>query len=253
MTNPVSGLVYLAQGVRLLRTPGIRRYALMPLLISFLVYALAIWWLLGAFDGWLSDFSLFRRFSDYRVVQSLTTIIKYVLLTLTIIAAIYSFSILANLIGAPFNSLLAERIEQHLRTTRSAEPLEYTPFSWRVIIASLPRTIGAELRKLLYLLVWIIPIGILFLIPVINLVAPVVLMLFGAWMYAIEYFDYPMGNHGRFFREVRAAARQRRLLSLSFGTGVALLALIPVINLFTMPVSVAGATALWFDHYREDR
>ena len=51
------------------------------------------------------------------------------------------------------------------------------------------------------------PLLLLQFVPLLNVVAPVLLFLFGAWMFALEYLDYPMGNHGALFREVRAARR----------------------------------------------
>jgi uncharacterized protein involved in cysteine biosynthesis len=60
-----------------------------------------------------------------------------------------------------------------------------------------------------------------------------------------------MGNHGALFRDVRKSLRQRRRIAFGFGSGVAVLSSIPVVNLFIMPVAVAGATALYVDHLRD--
>jgi CysZ protein len=69
-------------------------------------------------------------------------------------------------------------------------------------------------------------------------------------MLAVEYLDYPMGNHGLSFSEQRRRLRRRPMLSLSFGAGVLLLMLIPGLNFLAMPAAVAGATALWVDRLR---
>ena len=101
------------------------------------------------------------------------------------------------------------------------------------------------MRKLLYYLLRIIPLGILFLIPVINLAAPVLWTMFGMWMMAIQYADYPMANQQIFFSEQRKRLRSKRMISLGFGAAVMLFTLIPVINFFVMPVAVCGATRMW--------
>ena len=96
-----------------------------------------------------------------------------------------------------------------------------------------------------------VPLLILQFIPLLNIAAPVLIFLFGAWMFALEYFDYPMGNHGLLFKDVRRELRQRRRSALGFGVVVAGVSLVPILNLFIMPVAVAGATALYVDQYRQ--
>jgi len=64
-------------------------------------------------------------------------------------------------------------------------------------------------------------------------------------MLTIEYLDYPMANHLLHFSEQKRLLRQRKLLSYGFGGSSLLMTMIPVVNFFAMPVSVAGATAMW--------
>ncbi|MEA3291891.1 MAG: EI24 domain-containing protein, partial [Pseudomonadota bacterium] len=109
--------------------------------------------------------------------------------------------------------------------------------------------IGSELRKWGYYLLWLLPLGLasLLLAPI----APLLWFLFGAWMYSIEYADYPMGNHGLTFSGIRRALRGRRALSLGFGGAVMLVTMTPLLNLLVMPAAVAGATAMTVDHFPE--
>jgi CysZ protein len=64
-------------------------------------------------------------------------------------------------------------------------------------------------------------------------------------MLVIEYIDYPMANHLLHFSQQRKLLRQRRVLSYSFGGSSLLMTMIPFVNFLAMPVSVAGATAMW--------
>jgi CysZ protein len=115
------------------------------------------------------------------------------------------------------------------------------------MMADLGRTMVSELRKLVYIVLWGVPVLLLFAIPGLNLAAPVIWMLFGAWMLAISYLDYPMGNHGLTFPEQRRQLGQRRYLALGFG-GAAMFALaIPLVNFLVIPAAVAGATILWVE------
>jgi CysZ protein len=239
-------LRYVATGWRLMRTPGLRRFVWMPLLINLAVFGALGWWLNTWASEWLASWSVFTSLSDWWIVRALETLLRWLLTLVLLFSMAFLFTLLANLIGAPFNGLLAERVEAHL-TGSSTPPAP----ALATLIRSVPRLMGSEVAKLLYLIVWLIPLLIIQFIPVINLVAPLIAFLFGAWMFALEYMDYPLGNHGALFRDVRRVLRQRRRVAFGFGSGVAVLSTIPLINLFIMPVAVAGATALYVDHLRD--
>ena len=66
-------------------------------------------------------------------------------------------------------------------------------------------------------------------------------------MMAIQYVDYPMGNHGLGFSDQRKLLAERRLTSLGFGAVIMICMIIPVVNFVVMPASVAGATAMWVE------
>jgi CysZ protein len=104
------------------------------------------------------------------------------------------------------------------------------------------RTVKSEIQKILYAIKWVIPLLIITIIPVINLVAPFLWILFAAWFFALQYNDYPLANRGHFFDEVKTYSRKNRMRSLGLGTAVFLLTSIPGVNFFAMPVAVAGAT-----------
>ena len=85
------------------------------------------------------------------------------------------------------------------------------------------------------------------------MIAPLAWTLYGAWMLAIEYADYPMGNHNRFFDDELATLKQHRSESLGFGWLLSLMTAVPVLNFFAMPVGVAGATKWWVDSLSANR
>ena len=230
-----SGAHYLLEGLRLIRQPGLRRYVAIPLLISTSVFAGAIF----GISHWLEI--LINALLGY--LPSWLDWLRYLLWPLFAIAGVliifYSFSIITNLIAAPFNGMLAEAVEQHL----TGQTIDTG--GWKALMKDLLPSLASELRKLLYFIVRAIPLGLLFLIPGINLAAPFLWALFSAWMLTIEYLDYPMANHLLHFSEQKRLLRQRRLLSYGFGGSSLLMTMIPVVNFFAMPVSVAGATAMW--------
>jgi CysZ protein len=234
MKDLVSGPGYLLEGFGLLRKPGLRRFVLVPVLVNVLLFG----GLIGLAYGWVEGSSqyLVGKLPEWLHWLSYLIIPVFVLVSLVVI--FYGFSIIANLIAAPFNGLLAEAVERHLTG-------QELPGDWRQVLHDILPSIFSELRKLLYFALRALPLLVLMIVPVVNLAASVLWVLFSAWMMTVQYVDFPMGNHRLFFKEQRARLRKRPLLAWSFGGLVMLATLVPVVNFFVMPAAVAGATALW--------
>ncbi len=149
---------------------------------------------------------------------------------------------MANLLAAPFNSLLSQRVENRIRGRGVGEGLEPS-----LSLGLITRTVWSEVRKILYQTKWLVLLIILSIIPIVNLLAPIAWIYFGARMLSVEYIEYPMANKGLFFRQVKQSIKKDRFASVGFGLGVMLITLIPVVNFFAMPVAVAAATAYWVD------
>ena len=249
MNNPtfMQSVAYISRGFTLVRTPGLRRFVWMPLLINLAVFGLFGWWINSWASSWINTIGLFSQWTDWWIVRAIIGVLHFFTSLVLFFSLAFIFTLLANLIGAPFNGLLAERVEAHL-TGEVAAP---SP-PWLTLVKSVPRLMLSELSKVTYLLICIVPLLILQFIPLINFIAPFLLFLFGAWMFALEYMDYPMGNNGALFRDVRGAMRKRRKVAYGFGSGVAVLSTVPLVNLFIMPVAVAGATALYVDYLRDE-
>jgi CysZ protein len=118
-------------------------------------------------------------------------------------------------------------------------------------LLAVPRGIMRELLKLLYYLPMAAFVLIMSFIPVLNVVAPVLWLLLGAWMMSLQFIDYPMDNHQLSFADVKEAARARRLSSMGFGGIVAVCTGIPVVNFFVVPAAVVGATLLWCEELNQ--
>ena len=239
--NPVAGALYFVRGFAIVTRPGIRAYVVVPALINVALFAALIWFS----ASWLVDFAR-DMLPDWLDFLAWVLIPAYVLAVF--MAGFYTFNIVANLLAAPFNGLLAEVVECHL-TGRSTRP---SGGGGRTFLTELRATLRAEVRKIAYVAIRSLPLLVLFVIPVVNVVAPVVWMVVGAWMLAVTYVDYPMANHGIGFGALLARLRERRLLVLGFG-GAAMAALaVPVLNFLVIPCAVAGATAMWVEQLGGD-
>lgn len=234
--NLFTGFDYLLQGFRLMWRPGLRLFVLIPLLINVLIFALLIGLTLDQFGdwietaiNWLPEFLSFLRW----ILWPLAMIV-------ILVVVMYTFSIVANLIASPFNGLLAEKTEE-LLTGREVPGFETIGQA----LLMFPKSLARELAKLLYYLPLALVVLVISFIPAINLAAPVLWFLLGAWMMVIQYCDYPMDNHRQSFGNMKKTIRVQRMTSLGFGTGVMVGTMIPILNFFIMPAAVCGATAYW--------
>jgi CysZ protein len=240
--NLIAGAKYFWRGMRLIWQPGVRSFTLWPIFITSMVFIGLIWLGTVYFDVLLEHFLP----SGESWWETALHYLLWPIFALTLLLVWYfTFTVVANLIGAPFNGFLAERVESHLRGEKP-RPVDSSTF-----IGEILPSLFNEIVKLAYFLLWVIPLLLLFVIPVLNLAAPFLWALFMAWMLALEYTEYPMDNHGMRFKAVRERLRKRRLSALGFGGLATLCMLVPLLNLLVMPAAVAGATVFWIEELQE--
>jgi CysZ protein len=237
MPAPVlSGPQYLREGLNLVLSPSLRLFVLLPLAINLVLFVGLIYLAGHQFSLWVD--TLMPSLPDW--LSFLSYILWPLFVVLVVLMVFFTFTMLANVIAAPFNGFLAEKVEVVVRGTD-----DFPTFSWGELIAMIPRTLTREMRKLGYFLPRAIGLFILSFIPVVNIIAAPLWLLFGVWMMAIQYIDYPADNHKLGWNEMLAWLRKKRWQSMSFGGIVYLVLLIPVVNILMMPAAVAGATLFW--------
>jgi len=228
----MAGAGYLLDGFRTIARPGMRRYAAAPVAVSLLVFVALAALLAWGFDAWMAW--LLPTGWDW---------LEWLLWPLFAIAIalvwVFTFIHLTNLVGAPFNDLLAERV---LAEIGGRPPPE---LSWKQLLREGGRAVANTVAVLAYSLRWAVPLLLLTLVPGLNLVAPVLWAVLNAWLLALEYADYPLGAQGLAFRNQRARVAAQRPAALGFGLAALVATSIPVVNLAAMPAAVVGATRLF--------
>jgi len=238
--NPVRGAGYLLRGLQMLPDPQIRPFVLVPLLTNIVLFISAIWLLFSNFGGWV-DTLIATFLPDWEWLQWLHYILWPMMALLVAVFVYYGFSIIANLIAAPFNGFLSEKVEKRLRGDVIQDE------GWKAVVALIPRAIGRELSKLAYYLPRLLILLVISFIPVINVISPLLWLLFGAWMMAIQYCDYPMDNNKVSFKNMKMMLKADRLTSIGFGGLIQVGMMIPLVNLIIMPAAVVGATIYWVE------
>ncbi|AOE87319.1 sulfate transporter CysZ [Pseudomonas sp. TCU-HL1] len=232
----LSGPQYLGEGLKLILSPGLRLFVLLPLTVNLLLFAALIGFAMQEFSGWVDAFM--------PTLPDWLSVLQYLLwplfVLLVVVLVFFTFTMLANIIAAPFNGFLAEKVEVVVRGQD-----DFPAFSWAELMAMIPRTVGRELRKLAYFLPRAGALLILSFIPGVNLLATPLWIIFGIWMMAVQYIDYPADNHKLGWNEMLAWLREKRWQSLGFGGITYLALLIPFVNIVMMPAAVAGATLFW--------
>lgn len=229
--NPLSGSGYFLQGLRMILLPQLRWFVLIPLLINILVFTGMIYWASGYFSLWLEQMTGW--------LPQWLAFLQYLLWPLFFLALaaimFFTFTIIGNFIAAPFNALLAEKVQR----MQGAELPEQQLSDWLAIV---PKSIARELRKLLYYLPRAILLLLLSFVPILGFA---LWFLFNGWMMAIQYCDYAADNRGISFADMQSRLRSKLSTCWPFGAVVNLAMLIPLVNLLIIPAAVAGGSLLW--------
>lgn len=238
----------LRRGLALALSPGLRRWAIVPLLANLLVFGLLVAWLFGLATDLLDHTAAMARDAATGwlagVVDFLLDVLKLVFLGLLLFFALSLFSTLLHLVAAPFNGLLASRVEERVTGAAAAD----APFA-RMARRAFVRSLQAARYWLLRAAALALLSVVLALVPLVNAVVPALWFLFGAWMTAVAFFDYPADNRGVPFDAMLAALAARRLETMLFGGAVFALMVVPLVNLVAMPVAVCAATLMWLEKF----
>ena len=237
MNNIFAGLQYLIDGFKLIFQPGLRRFAFIPLIINtilFIILFMVLIHYMAQFNTWFAN-HLPHWLSWLAGVIWVLVFISFFLIL------IYTFVWIANILAAPFNGLLAEKVEYYLTGKKLPSRTVFEN------VKDVPRVMGRQLGMLLFYVPWAVLILIIFFVPVVQAFAAFAWFVFNAWFMTLTYLDYPTDNHQIPLSEVRKMLREKPGLALGFGISVLVATMIPVLNFFVIPASVAAATKLWVE------
>ncbi|ADG89145.1 EI24 domain-containing protein [Thermobispora bispora] len=210
-------------------------FGLLPALISLLLHAAAIVWLLfNAVDvaAWLTPFA-----DDWGWRDAFRRILAFLLVAGGVGLSVFTYTAVTLAIGEPFYEKLSEKVEEDLGGLPETAD---QPF-WRTFF----RSIRDSAVILGYMLMFTVPLFLLGFVPVIGqTVIPVIAALVEGFFLTAELTTVSMERRGILRKERFALLRGRMPAALGFGVPVFLASMLPLVNVILMPAIVAGATML---------
>ncbi len=228
ITGPFTGAACLLRGLNLLRSPDLRLFLWVPLLINLTLYSFGFWlgmhyfssvlnWLIPAWLDWL-------RWLLWPLFALLLTVFAF-----------FTFTLVANLIASPFYGPLAAKVLEKMGVEFNGEK------EGRIGSAMLA-DLASELRRLRYFAFRALPLLVASAIPGVNFIAGLLWLVFGAWSLSLQFMAYPLETQGMRFPQQREMAKAYRMETLGFGIAVLLGLSIPVLNILIPPAAVIGAS-----------
>ena len=221
--NPFIAAGFLLRGIKLLTNPKLRLLVLVPILINIVLYGVVL--ALGYYYVGM----LMEQFIP-ESLQWLNWILWPLFFISFFIAAFFTFTVLANLIASPFYGIL------------SARTLTVISDKADVVEQPMLKVFAGELNRMRYIITRMLPLFVLFFIPVINIIASFTMTLFGAWCLAMEFMAYPLENKGLLFADQKQLLKTVRIGALGFGGLTMMCLTVPVLNIIIGPAAVIGST-----------
>ncbi len=221
---------------------GLILYFIVPFILNIIIlsglyyvsYIFIKPWLYGFIDGsgWI--------FSFIRAV--LAPLLMIVLAIITVLL----YSIVGNIVTAPFNDFLSYSIE-----VREANIKFDEPFSFKVLIADIVR-MTLNIIKMLGMLILInLVLFILNFIPLLgNIIYTVLGFMASTFFLGFQFFDFPLERRRFDFKQKLKIAWRFKFMTMGLGTGFMVVTLIPILGFLGLNMATMGATVLFLDHMR---
>ncbi len=234
----VSGAGLLLRGLSLYaRTPGLVLLGVIPSLVTGVVFLAAFAILAGNVGDLAHLFTPFAAEWPVWSRQAVRVAVTVALLGFGGLIAVVTFTAVTLAVGDPFYEKISARVDARCGGVPEAVEVPWAR-SLRRSVADSARLVGCSV------LVGVPLFAAGFLPLVGQTVVPVVGVLVGGWLLAVELVGAPFYRRGLGLAARRQALRRVRPLALGFGAAVFVVFLIPLGAVLFTPAAVAGATLL---------
>lgn len=245
MTNAFRGGFFLPlRAARLLlANRGLKRYAVLPLLVNVFIYlgvfTLAIYTLWNVeLEGWHWEFwgETGSRLST-AIDESLFAIKWIVALPLLFVFSYFTFTIFGMIVASPFNDLLSARVESKMDPSQQRDDLSF--------FAGLPHMLYCLWEAVIMTSKQLLAMLLVFPLIFIPVVGAIPLLLVTAYFSGRGLVDVAMARNYLRGPHKRALIHSSRAKIFGLGLAMELLFLIPFVGLMVLPIGVAAGTILY--------
>ncbi|MBN2712925.1 MAG: EI24 domain-containing protein [Planctomycetes bacterium] len=226
----------------LLRGRGVKRYAVLPLLVNAVLYLAVLallFYLVWNWEPGTYDWQFWGCFGDAVTwtVNAVLDFSRWILVPVYLVLAALTFTSVGMVVASPFNDILSERVENLL-----CHPKQPVDMPLRLTLRSAILSVYDSLiitTKELGLSLLVLP---LLLVP---LVGAVPIFLVGAYYAGRGFVDVGMARNLLRNKHKKLLVRKCWWQVLGFGMAMQLLFLIPLLGLIFLPVGVAAGTIVY--------
>jgi CysZ protein len=240
MKDFLSGFAYPFRSIKFFFShPKLITYSIAPIIINIIIYGSVFFftymWLFGSAGKWLGIDEPGAGFW----LQFLHTALLIIGFLLLLFICYLLFITIGNLITAPFNEELSQRVEE-IAAGMAGHKMGF----WEDAYIS----IKGEAEKIVFYLFFLFLIFLLNFIPLAGSAISAVLgTIFSFFYNALDYLDYPMTRKKMKFRQKLKVTRSGKLVTYGFGAAAFLMMFLPVVNVFMKPILVVAGTSLYYE------
>lgn len=240
-----AGPTYILRALTVIhRTPQLRGYVLVPILVNLVVgITLYVGLLLSGVH--IVDMLMAKQHlpnwanAGGFTLPALDWLLRILLGLLLLLVTTFLQVQFGVVLGAPWYGMLAEQLEK-IRIGQLPPP---EPLSARTIFRDIRRSLLYELKKLvLGVSVGLLLFAVGFLPPAGSAIAGLGSIAFPAMMICLDFFDAPLERRRLSFRNKLAIVRNQLPASGTFGLLCLVLVSIPLVNLLSIPLCVVAGT-----------
>ena len=225
-------------------------YFIIPFLLNIVVLSLIVYFSITTLNPLIQKLIPDTNADTFFMLRFLMELLHFVIMPLLFIIlaiiTIFIYSIVGNIVTAPFNDFLSQKVEIKAFGENFDEA-----FSLKLIIGDIIRVAATIIKLLLLMAIAHILLLLLNFIPVLGSILYIGLgFMITAFFFGFQFYDYPLDRRRyTFFKKLKITLSFAPQV-LGVGTGFFLLSLIPIINFLGLNMATIAATAMFSSYIK---
>ncbi len=271
MLKKLPGLTYLIEGYELLKAnKKLWKFCYLPAIVSLVLFIPLMYNISSIVDsfneliipGFIIEasetsvsvdnaegfFATIMDAAGQGFFKFLSILMKGVIWIVSLVIALICYVIVLKIISSPFNDLLSEHIEHILAGTESTK-VSFSDFKASIFI-----TLKTEIQRLFIFLIIFVPLWLasFLVIGVGQLVVSGIIILYACFWLTYDAMSYSMDRKLWKLSKRLMFMIKHPFHSTGFGFCLYVIAIIPLLNMFLMPLFVSGGTLMIHELHQDE-